>query len=295
MTREDIIKKFKSLNVWKSGTERAPHKPLLVLYAIGKLLRDEDRLISYVQDVEEHLTDLLRKFGPERENDQPVQPFWRLQNDEVWEVTDADRIHVDNSGNPSVKDIKHHDASGGFLEEIVHEFQTHSNFALEISQYMLDHFPSSRHAEILQAVEIGHSLPIRESQRSNPNFRSDVLNVYQEKCAVCGFRVRLENRPIALEATHIKLPEAGGPDAEENGLALCSLHHALFKKGAFTLSEELRVLVSKWTKGKGTEDWLNKFHGKKMKFLPRQTYYPRINFIDWHSRNVFKKPYRETP
>lgn len=292
MTREDIIRKFKSLRVWKNSGERAPHKPLLVLYAIGRLLRGENRLISYANDIEDNLTDLLREFGPERQTNQPVQPFWRLQNDNVWEVTDADKIHVDTSGNPSVKNIRHHDVSGGFLEEIVHEFQAHSNFALEISQYMLDHFPSSMHEEILQAVEIPPFLI--EPQPSNPNFQSDILNVYQEKCAVCGFRVRLENRSIAIKVTHIKLPKEGGPDTEENGLALCSLHHELFKKGAFTLSEELRVLVSKRTKGKGTEDWLKKFHQEKMKLPVNRVYYPRINFIDWHFRNIFKGPTRES-
>ena len=292
MERREIIRRFKSLQVWKRGGERAPHKPLLVLYAIGILLRREDRFISYGQDIKDNLTDLLKKFGPERQQYQPDQPFWRLQKDEVWEVTDADKIHEDNSGNPSKRDMKRYDVSGGFLEEIVHEFQTDSSFALEISQYMLDHFRSSMHREILQAVEI--PLQIQDPQPPNPNFRTDVLNAYEYKCAVCGFRVKLDAQPIALETVHIKLPEEGGPDAEENGLALCSLHHELFNEGAFTLSEQLQVLVSKYVKGLGTQEWLKKFHGEKMKFPPSYVYYPRIHFIDWHRQNIFKGPHLKT-
>src|SRR5258708_26302042 len=36
---------FRSVSVWKKGDERAPHKPLLILYALGKLLggENEDR------------------------------------------------------------------------------------------------------------------------------------------------------------------------------------------------------------------------------------------------------------
>lgn len=290
MERREIIRRFKSLIVWKSGGERAPHKPLLVLYAIGKLLRGEDRLISYSQEIKDELIDLLRAFGPKRSNDQPDQPFWRLQNDEVWEVASANRIRVDNSGNPSKRDLKRYDVSGGFLEEIAHEFRTDSSFALEISQYMLDHFRSSMHEGILQAVSI--PLQVSHPPSRNLNFQTAVLNAYQQQCAVCGFRVRLDNRPIALKAAHIKLSEQGGPDAEENGLALCSLHHELFKEGAFTLSEKLHVLVSKHAKGRGIRDWLQKFHGEKMKFPPSQIYYPRINFIDWHMQNVFKAPAR---
>ena len=291
MTREETIRRFKSLRIWKSSGERAPHKPLLVLYAIGRLLRGENRLISYINDIEDNLTNLLRTFGPERSNDQPHLPFWRLKNDKVWEVTDADSINETTSGDPYITDLRNYNVSGGFLEEIVHEFQIDPNFAFKISQYMLDHFPALMHQEILQAVEIPTF--VIEPQPSNPNFQSDVMNAYKEKCAVCGFRVRLENQPIALEVTYIKSPEAGGPDAEENGLVLCSLHHELFKEGAFTLSENLHVLVSKHTKGKGTEDWLKKFHGEKMKFPPHRIYYPRIHFTDWHSRNRFRGPARE--
>ena len=52
MEREQIIQKFQNLNVWKRKGERAPHKPLLALYAIGKLLRGEDRLMSYSDEIE---------------------------------------------------------------------------------------------------------------------------------------------------------------------------------------------------------------------------------------------------
>ena len=61
MTRDEIIKRFQNLNVWQSKGQRAVHKPLLVLYAIGKLLRGESRLTPYT-DIETNLPDLLREF-----------------------------------------------------------------------------------------------------------------------------------------------------------------------------------------------------------------------------------------
>jgi hypothetical protein len=36
MTTETILSKFDDLNTWKQGDQRAPHKPLLVLYALGR-------------------------------------------------------------------------------------------------------------------------------------------------------------------------------------------------------------------------------------------------------------------
>ena len=49
MERDEIIQKFASINVWKKGDERAPHKPLLILYALGKCSRGEDRFIPFSQ------------------------------------------------------------------------------------------------------------------------------------------------------------------------------------------------------------------------------------------------------
>ena len=63
MEREVIIQKFATLSLWQRSGQRAPHKPLLVLYAIGKLLRGEERLIPY-SEIDEKLGNLLEEFGP---------------------------------------------------------------------------------------------------------------------------------------------------------------------------------------------------------------------------------------
>ena len=79
-----------------------------------------------------------------------------------------------------------------------------------------------------------------------------------------------------------------------NGLALCSLHHKLFDRGAFTLSKELEILVSDDAHGTaGFDEWLMRFHGEKLNFPQRQTYYPSENFTRWHVREVFQGEYRE--
>ena len=67
MDRKSVIQKFKTLNLWQRGGKRAPHKPLLVLYTIGKLLQGENRLLPY-SEIDENLGNLLREFGPKRAN-----------------------------------------------------------------------------------------------------------------------------------------------------------------------------------------------------------------------------------
>jgi putative restriction endonuclease len=80
-----VLEKFDKLSVWSRGDQRAPHKPLLILYALGRWqagLPD----VTFLQ-AEKDLTTLLREFGPPRRSDHPEQPYWRLQNDAVWTVS----------------------------------------------------------------------------------------------------------------------------------------------------------------------------------------------------------------
>ena len=294
MNREEILEKFEQLRVWQSAGERAPHKPLLVLYAIGKLLRDGNRLVPY-SDVDVNLGSLLREFGPRQANYGTQYPFWRLQNDGIWEVSDADQIGQTACGDALKSDLVHYDVSGGFHEDIAHKLQNNRRLASEIIQSLLDaHFPSSFHEDILQAVGIEFPFQISTPQTRDPNFRANILKAYEFKCAVCGFDVKLRNQPVALEASHIRWRQADGPDTEVNGLALCSLHHKLFDRGAFTLSERFEVLVSDEAHGTvGFQEWLKDFHGKEINFPQRRCYYPAEDFIGWHVQEVFKGEYRE--
>src|ERR1700756_2087553 len=84
MTSESILKRFDDLCIWKQGDQRAPHKPLLVLYALGRGQRGEAEVPF--RQAEPDLTALLREFGPPRKSDHPEQPFWRLQRDGIWTV-----------------------------------------------------------------------------------------------------------------------------------------------------------------------------------------------------------------
>lgn len=54
---------------------------------------------------------------------------------------------------------------------------------------------------------------------------------------------------VGLDAAHIRWHQFNGPATEQNGIALCVMHHKLFDFGAFTIREG-RLRVS--SKAKGT-------------------------------------------
>lgn len=289
----EIVDKFKQITVWKSGGKRAPHKPLLVLYAIGYMLRNRSRLIPY-EEIERGLKELLMAFGPSTISLRAEYPFWRLQHDNLWEIENSERFRLTSSGDPYRTELIKFGACGGFkgsVFEVLKESKQTLKKVIEIILY--DNFPDSIHEDILQAVGIDLENLDTKSKR-DPLFRNKILRAYENRCAVCGFDVCIDYYPIALEAAHIKWHQAGGPDEEHNGIALCTMHHKLFDRGAFTLSDTMEILVSDRANGsQGFNEWLMNFHGKKIKHPQRTVYLPHQEFVEWHVRQVFQGDYRE--
>jgi putative restriction endonuclease len=134
------------------------------------------------------------------------------------------------------------------------------------------------------------------AKKRDPQFRQRVLIAYEYRCAVCGFDVRLGSVSIALDAAHIRWHQAGGPDEESNGLALCVLHHKTFDLGAFTVNHDGVLLVSDKAHGTaGFEETLMSRHGKGIRPPQRQEWKPAPASLDWHAREVFKGSAREMP
>jgi hypothetical protein len=64
---EPLLDQFDGLNVWSRGDQRAPHKPLLMLFALGRWCRGEQGAVAF-RDAEGTLTELLKRFGPPRQS-----------------------------------------------------------------------------------------------------------------------------------------------------------------------------------------------------------------------------------
>jgi len=297
MDKAEIKNRIARLNVWKRGGQRAPHKPLLLLYALGRCLQGQERLISY-KDVDRDLRKLLSEFGPPRKALHPENPFCRLQTDGIWELWGAEGLQegVKTTDIPKSK-LLHHNVHGGFTQEIYRLLISDRQLVTELVTQILEaNFPSTYHEDLLQAVGIELVDKVAEVKPRDPYFRDKVLKAYEYRCAVCGFNIKLGYSLVALEAAHIKWHQAGGPDLEHNGIALCSMHHKLFDRGAFTITDNMIVKVSDMAHGDvGFKEWLLYFHDQEIKYPQRPTYYPQSSYVQWHLREVFKGYFRYSP
>lgn len=292
--RDAIAARFASLQTWQRGDQRAPHKPLLALYALGRLSRGGGGLIPYAE-VDAALGDLLREFGPDRRTLHPEYPFWRMQRDGIWEVRSRVPLRArTGSTDPSRLELLRGDSEGGFPPGIEAALRSDPALVRDVAHTLLDaHFPASLHEDVLAAVGLDLTETVRRRRTRDPAFRSRVLVAYEQRCAVCGFDVRLGGAQIGLDAAHIQWHQAGGPDTVENGLALCALHHKLFDRGAFTLTLSFHVALSERVHGStGFDTHLLAFHGRPLRSPQSPRYLPAAQFLEWHRSEVFQGPAR---
>ncbi|QJD86348.1 phosphorothioated DNA-binding restriction endonuclease [Cohnella herbarum] len=285
MNAEELKNKISNLSIWKKNGQRAPHKPLLLLYALGQLQQNVSHL-PY-EEVRMKLRKLLFEFGPSRKSYHPEEPFVRLTTDGIWELD----VQV-NKSQISDKQLVADHVKGGFSEDVLNLLKGNGRLIQEIADQLLnDHFPETIHQDLVE--EVGLQLLMETKRRRDPDFRNKILRAYEFSCAICGFNVRLGHNLIAVEAAHIQWHQAGGPDTEENGVALCSLHHKLFDRGVFTITGDRQMLVAEEAHGtEGFEEWLMRFHRKRIRSPIRPVYQPKDTFIEWHIREVFRGPAR---
>ncbi|WP_242919475.1 phosphorothioated DNA-binding restriction endonuclease [Pontibacter liquoris] len=296
MTSTDLLSHFQNINTWKSKGTRAPHKPLLILMALGEIQRGNTGFIPYIS-IEPKLKELLIDFGPFRKSYYPNFPFTKLANDGLWQLNEPGLINTKQDY--TSKFLREHHVAGKFPDQVTQQLKQNPELLKSIAEVILEqNFPDTLHQDILDAVGLDLTITpsdriIKSPRKRDPLFRESILKAYQYQCAVCGFSVRLRHQLLALEAAHIMWHQAGGPDVEVNGLALCATHHKLFDMGAFTVTSELKMLVSDEINGHGANEWLLQHNGRSIKPPQKKAFYPTPEFTNWHVNEVFKGGYRD--
>ena len=286
--------KVRSIRRFAGGDRRAPYKPLLLLWLIGRHAARLPTRISF-QDAEEDLKQFMDKHR--------LGTVLRVANPFVYLGTERDLWRVeDTNGNDIAAMPQNIRESTPFLrQEATGYLAPDFELALQSPQVrsrvvntLLDmEFPETLHAEILEEVDLGHLVTTVAAPR-DPDFRRTVLLAYENQCSFCGFNGSLKGRPLAIDAAHVKMRSYHGPDHITNGMALCVFHHRLFDRGALGLDQDHRILVSQHMITRGGEAQLPVMElvGAHMR-MPQPGYDPpAIPYVNWHYYNLFVRPHR---
>ncbi len=286
----DIVSKIRT---WKKGGVRAPHKPLLLLLALGRVQRGEQRMVPFSQ-VEKDLGDLLKAYGPPRDSYHPELPFWHLQTDGLWEIPGGEDLEKRKGANRPLVTEMRRAAQGGLPENVDALLRANPRLLRQMARDLLDeHFPTSYHEDLLTAVGLDLTDALSKRAARDPVFREQILNAYGYQCAVCGLAPIVDGMSAALEAAHLRWHSHAGPSRVENGLCLCPLHHKGLDLGVIGLSEDRRVLISSRLHGGGSvEDFFGRYHLQPLRGPVHGNPPVELDYVKWHTLQVFKDPPR---
>lgn len=289
----DWVGRVTSLNQWKRGGVRAPHKPLLLLYALGRLQQTGSSQVAYTE-AEEPLQHLLVEFGPPRRTS-PGYPFHHLVSDGLWVVRTPR-----GGGSPgSNRTQLRAGAVGELAPDFARALRDPQVFDSVVQGLLAANFPVSLQPDILEAVGISLAptgvTRTTGARRRDPAFRERVLIAYEYQCAVCGYDGQLGGEAVGIDAAHIRWWAAAGPDEVANGISLCSLHHKLFDRGAIGLTSERTIMVSGHFLGRGSAASaavLSLIDRPVRRPQPGHAH-PDLAYVRWHCCQVFRKPARQ--
>lgn len=295
-TQTQVLDRFASLRQHQRDGQRSPHKPLLVLLALGRLAATGSSELPW-SAAESQLADLIAEFGPPSRTGRAqsaAYPFTRLRADGVW-VLNQD-VQMDLVGPLASKEV-----CGRFEPSVESALRDDPALIRAAARALvLSNFPETVAPDVLAAAGLDPDLVLSATgdlgderfaamqRRRNPAWRVAVLQAWDRECAFCGYDGQLAGASAGIDAAHVRWFTFDGPDDLDNGLALCALHHKLFDLGALGLDLNLRVLVSAvFTARTSAGRTVYELHGRLLTPRPG-TITPSAGHITWHAREVFK-------
>ena len=311
-TTDQVLQAFENVRRARNHGVYAPHKPLLILLALARVQQGKPRLVEY-SDLDLPMKKLLSEFGPSSAAKSRHYPFWYLRSDgdgALWDLNkDGKPVVGVSGGTPTLTQLRGEHFSGGFPRNLDKALRKSPGLLRMVANRVLDSFfPETLHSDIAAAIGLdlegsdnSHGVSERvisyadkTTRRRDPAFRENILRLYEYRCCVCEFDLRIGHSAAGLEAAHIQWHQAGGPDEEPNGLCLCALHHKLFDLGVFTVEPvEYRVVFSQHAvAGDRSAHGELRHHGQPMRKPIDARFNPATEFLDWNVKNVFKAPGR---
>ncbi len=295
MQRGEFLERLASLRMAPRGRgERYPHKPLLLLWLLGRMQQQGNTACTY-EEAEAPVSRLLDDFGPpSRKRYRAAMPFVHLESD-LWEISGDDgapltdtraalcRAHASGRLRPEVEELLRNDPA--LIAESARLL-----IDLNFTPTYLDPICSDVGLDLEAAEEVSWRPVAPARARRRPGFRSAVLHGWRNRCAMCGYDGALFRNPAGLDAAHVFWHSQGGPDDADNGLALCALHHVLFDLGAIGLNADLSVRVSPHfvSRSEMGERLVYQLDGRALLDpLPKHPA-PDRRHMQWHSDQVFK-------
>ncbi|OPC81481.1 hypothetical protein B4N89_11450 [Embleya scabrispora] len=250
-----------------AGMPASLHKPIALLWALGRLARGEVPQVRWKQFRDE-VGPLLEVFGHESSKVTLENPVWYLRTDKIWEVNG---LTTPDDRAPSVSRLDAVNPMVGFTTEAAADLRRPDIRAAAVGYLLRRYFSHADQDALLARTRIapddatnvadtevripgprsteGGVPPGRTSStttrfKRDPAFVRYLKGLYDDKCQICNSPMRSINGGSRSEGAHVRALKEGGPDSMDNLLVLCATHHVEFDGLAIHITDRGDVITT---------------------------------------------------
>lgn len=141
----------------------------------------------------------------------------------------------------------------------------------------------------LELPEREPKIILRKSLVRNAFFRKAIVQIYDYKCAFCRLKVARSLNQNIVDGAHIKPFSQFYNNRVNNGIALCKNHHWAFDYGWFGIDDNYKIIVaSDLQEESPNAKPMKDFYGETILMPSSEQYFPSIEALQWHRKNLFK-------
>ena len=173
----NLEERFLGVRVNTDAGKPALHKPLLLLFALGQLLRYKKRTFLF-SEIDAGLSVLLQQFFPQgSKNINTHYPFGKLENDGIWEIERSNELKRTSVGHLMKPELLSRNIHGGFTHDVLNELGDDNSRIISIAKKISDkYFQPENRINVLQAVGLEESFgpPFKEIEADSYRFRGGI-------------------------------------------------------------------------------------------------------------------------
>ncbi len=306
---------FSQIKVYKNQNQggEALNQPVLLLSVIDLMAQDliQDNLIP----ISDELINTFKKYwdlltSDPFENSDFALPFFHLKNrkPKFWYLKFSEQY---DGGRPQTINTLKQAVDYAKMDEELFYFLKDADARKELIDTLITAWFSSSQKQLDDILNINQSLQnssldelenlespnatqppkiyLRKSFVREAFFRKSIVHLYDYRCAFCRLKVTRTLKQSIVDGAHIK-PFSEFYDSQvNNGLSLCKNHHWAFDKGWFTIDNQYKIIIaSDLEEDSPYNRSMKEFQGEFILLPTTEQYFPRLEAIQWHRKNVFK-------
>ena len=296
-TPEEWLARLAKLKVDRAKGDPAPHKPLLLLvvFELAELGLLPDEILPLTSELAFRFCTYWSIVAQRRKQRPDVRfPFYHLKSDGVW-------LPLNAEGKPAEERrlARFAQMPADFVAFARDPAWREQARRLLIAKYFPPGERTNLYALVGLAVPSEEQIaqdadykPAADAQKKGreARFRLQVVSAYNYTCALTGYRLTTITGGSIVDAAHIHQFADSRNNDPQNGIALCKNAHWLFDNGLWTLTDDFRVLVAEGEFAEsGSEEYLLQPHEGRAILLPRdRSFWPRLEYLEWHRTKKFK-------